>query len=130
MSPVLVASATLRAVSDSAGVIGILRDLGYATTKVVPLDASQLGLPGQLRNVQGLRSDRSSRKGHGVFLAETQEIPRSLRPLARALQRQFHDRPLGILGEPGKDGRWHRMVVFRPRRSSGRLGAVTVARLD
>jgi hypothetical protein len=125
----VVSVGALRAIKGQGEVLELLEDLGYAASKAAPLDQAQLGLAG-VTNATGFRSDRGSRKGHGVLLAETTEIPRSLRPLASALQRAFHDRPLGILGETDANGAWQRMVVFRPRRTSGRLGAITVSRLD
>jgi Eco57I restriction-modification methylase len=129
MSPSAVSVGALRAIKQQSDVLDLLGDLGYAAAKAAPLDHEQLGLDG-LTSASGFRSDRGSRKGHGVLVGETKEIPRSLRALASSLQRSFHDRPLGILGEMGATGEWQRMVVFRPRRTSGRLGAITVSRLD
>src|ERR1700686_3188333 len=129
MSPGVVTVGALRAIKHQGDVLELLGDLGYAASKAAPLDHEQLGLAG-LTRASGFRSDRGSRKGHGVLVGETTQIPRSLRPIASSLQRAFHDRPLGVLGETGANGEWQRMVVFRPRRTSGRLGAITVSRLD
>jgi hypothetical protein len=77
----------LRAIKAQDDVLELLGDLGYAATKAAPPDHEQLGLVGQA-TASGFRSDRGSRKGHGVLIGETEEIPCSFRG------RQVGRRPL------------------------------------
>jgi hypothetical protein len=118
----------LRAVRSLNDAVELFRELGYEQP-ARPVDIGALKLP-HLRVARVARNRQSRRAGYGLLLAEASTPPRSLRPLARALQREVHDQPLGVVGVANTDGRWERMVVFRPRQVSGRLGAVTVSRLD
>lgn len=125
---VVVTPTRLRGVAGPEDAITLFADLGY-DRPAQPVDPDQLHLPGVSR-AWIVRSGTKRRQGYSVVVAEAAEERRSLRPLGRALQLEVHDRPLAVLGFPGEGGRWERMVVLRPRRISGRLGAVTVSRLD
>ena len=107
----------------------LFEDLGY-TQPARRVNASDLNLPEFLLDCRVARLGRSARTGYGLVVAEAAALPRSLRPLARILQRQIHDRPLAAIGVRDDGGAWRQMIVLRPRRVSGQLGAVTVARLD
>jgi len=124
----MVTPTQLRGIAGPDDAVALLADLGY-NRPASPVDANQLGLPG-LKQAWVIRSGAKKRQGYSVIVAEAAEERRSLRPLARALQLEVHDRPLAVLGFADEGGRWERMVVLRPRRTGGRLGTVTVARLD
>ena len=128
VSPPPLPSARLRALRSIDDAVRLFEDLGY-TRPAHQVDTAELGLPDLAECLVG-RSARGSRAGYGLVLAEAAALPRSLRPLARALQRRVHDRPLAVLGVPDEAGIWRRMIVLRPRHVSGQLGAVTLARLD
>lgn len=121
----------VRAIDSIEGAAQFFTGLGYTTT-VRPLDVDEVGLTG-VNEAAYLKSGRRMRDGFAVVIADTETKPRSVRPLAKMLQRRIHDRPLGVLGiRGGSDGSWERMIVFRPRRS-GRTrsgGGVTLARLE
>lgn len=118
--------AHLKAVRALPDALELISALGYSA-QARPVDVSVLNLPG-ISRAHVLRSG-SRRTGYGVLVGEAAELPRSLRPLARSIQREVHDQPLAVVGVGDGQG-WERMVVFRPRQVGGQLGAVTVSRLD
>ena len=127
LSEATVHPAHLRAIQGLPDALALLTSLGYSA-QARPVDVSVLNLPG-LASARVLRSGGSRRTGYGVLVGEAGELPRSLRSLARSIQREVHDRPLAVVGIGNGQG-WERMVVFRPRQVGGQLGAVTVSRLD
>lgn len=86
----------LRAGRSLDDAVELFRELGYEQS-AHPVDVDALKLP-SLRVARVVRNRQSRRKGYGLLLAETSTLPRSLRPLARALQREIHDQPLGVVG--------------------------------
>ncbi len=120
--------ARLRALRSLNDAVALFEDLGY-TAAARPVNPGDLRLP-NLGECRIARSGRTARSGYGLLIGEARELPRSLRSLARALQREVHDRPLAAVGVPDEGGAWHRMIVIRPRGVGGKLGAVTLARLD
>jgi hypothetical protein len=113
--------ADLRAVSDLDAAARLFRALGY-TAKPTRIDPSALGIENLPKNLL-LRAGQRSREGYAVFLAEAPQFPRSLAAFGRSLRERLHDDPLAVLGVPGRDGRWERFVVVRPRavQTSGRI---------
>jgi hypothetical protein len=128
VSEARVGVAQLRAVQSAADAARLFAGLGYDATPH-PVNPTDLQLPG-VTAARYVRGDQSKRKSYGLLLAETTQTPRALRPLARALQLNVHDNPLGVLGVSENGGPWRRMIVFRPRVVSGKVRAVTVTRLD
>ena len=63
-----------------------------------------------------------------MLVAETRELPRSLRTFGRRLVDEFHDRPLALVGV-GDPGEWREWVLIRPRLVRGGGGAVAIAKL-
>lgn len=121
-------AARLKSVETIGDAVSLFAQLGY-DAPARPVDTQALDIRGIQKAVHLTNSQRK-RSGYGVLIGQSDSQPRSLRPLARSLQREIHDHPLGILGVTGPDGRWTRMVVFRPRQVGGTLSAVTVSRLD
>src|ERR1700694_3018226 len=111
--------------SDAVRLMG---GLGY-DRPARPVDVDGLKLP-DLERATVIRSGSTKRTGYGILIGETHGLPRSLRPLARAVQREVHDSPLAVIGGSANGSGWDRMVIFRPRQVGGQLGAVTVSRLD
>jgi hypothetical protein len=108
-------------------ILGLIASIGY-DGKPSPVNVRDLGIP-HLESAHVIRSARTKRAGYGVLVGQANALPRSLRPLARAIQDAVHDQPVALIGVgDGKD--WDRLIVLRPRRARGKLGAVTVARLD
>lgn len=104
----------------------MFRTLGY-TQSPRQIDAAELGIRGADRNVV-IRQGRRSREGYAVFIAELERLPRSLTTIGRSLREGLHDHPLAVLGVPGQDGAWERVVLLRPRvvEANGRLTYRTV----
>jgi hypothetical protein len=77
--------------------------LGYDGALGSPYDLADVGWEGMGTR---LRSERSPARGYGVLVAETRELPRSLKTFGRRLVDEFHDRPLALVGvgEPGEPG--------------------------
>lgn len=115
----------LRAVRSRDGALELLGLLGYDGAVGRPYDLSDLGWEGVGTR---LRSERSPARGYGVLVAETHELPRSLRTFGRRLVDQFHDRPLALVGV-GDPGEWYEWVLIRPRLVRGGGGAVSIAKL-
>lgn len=120
--------ARLRAVTGVEQAAELFRELGFLA-EAVSVRAAELGL-GDFPVNRVLKKGASKRKGFAVFIAETGERPRTLRPLARRLQQNLHDRPLGVVGQRGPDGAWQRFTVFRPQLVPGTIGATRVSRLE
>ncbi|MHB8394628.1 MAG: Eco57I restriction-modification methylase domain-containing protein [Candidatus Dormibacteria bacterium] len=127
LSEAIVHPAHLKAVRSLPDALELMSNLGYET-QARPVDVSVLNLPG-LARAHVIRNSGSRRTGYGVLVGEAAELPRSLRPLARSIQREVHDQPLAVVGV-GNGAAWERLVIFRPRQVGGQLGAVTVSRLD
>ena len=85
----------LRAIRSREDVGALLAELGYEAI-VRPVDPQALKLP-HLQDAYVLRNKRARREGYGVLIGITSTPPRTLRPLARAIQREIHDSPLGII---------------------------------
>lgn len=117
----------VRAVRSAEGALELLALLGYDRGLARPYDLSDVGWPGRGTR---LLSDRSPARGYGVVVAETAELPRSLRTFGRRLVESFHDQPLAFIGvgEPGRP--WREWVVVRPRLVRGGGGAVAIAKLQ
>lgn len=103
--------------------MSLLRALGYDTAPARPYDLGDIGLAGV-----GTRLRAHQSRGHGILVAELDELPRSLKTVGRRLIDRFHDQPLAILGVRGT-GAWESFVIVRPRLVKGGGGAVTIARL-
>lgn len=127
LSEATVHPAHLKAVRALPDALELVSALGYSSQSR-PVDVSVLNLPG-LARAHVIRNSGSRRTGYGLLVGEVAQLPRSLRPLARAIQREVHDQPLAVVGVGNGRG-WERMVIFRPRQIGGQLGAVTVSRLD
>lgn len=95
----------------------------------VSINATDLSL-GDFPTNRVLKKGASKRRGFAVFISEVGERPRTLRPLARRLQQNVHDRPLGVVGQRGPDGAWQRFTVFRPQLVPGTIGTTRVSRLE
>ena len=117
----------LRAIRSLPDALGLARTLGYERP-ARPVNPAELGLIG-LKDAYVIRSHGTMQRGYGVLVGAADSLPRSLRPLAKAVQNNVHDQPLAMLGVGNGTG-WQRLVVMRPRQTGGQLGAVTVARLD
>jgi adenine-specific DNA-methyltransferase len=118
----------LKAAQSRADIIKLVAYLGY-TAPARPVDSVALNLPG-LAEAHVISDGKRKRSGYSVLIGEAPSAPQGLRPLARALQREIHDSPLGLLGITDDSGRWERLIIFRPRQGGGRLGSTTVSRLD
>ena len=114
----------LRTVRSPDGALELLRLLGYDAAQARPYDLADLGWSGVGLRLGGARAGR----GYGVLVAETPELPRSLRTFGRRLVEMFHDAPLAFVGV-GENGQWREWVVIRPRLVAGGGGAVSVAKL-
>jgi hypothetical protein len=117
----------IRAVRSLEDAVALFGELGY-TAKVLPVQRGHLALPG-LERVLTARNTGRRRTGYGLVFGEAKELPRSFRPLAKAMRLQVHDRPLGVIGLLGDGGRWERMIIIRPRTGSA-PGSVALAKLD
>ena len=120
--------ARLKAVTGIEAAAELFRELGFLADPV-SINTADLAL-GDFPTNRVIKKGSSKRKGYAVFLAETAERPRTLRPLARRLQQNLHDRPLGVVGQRGPDGVWQRFTVFRPQLVPGTIGATRVSRLE
>lgn len=120
--------ARLKAVTGIEQATELFRELGFSAD-AVPVKATELGI-GDFPLNRVLKKGASKRKGFAVFISETEDRPRTLRPLARRLQQNLHDRPLGVVGQRGSDGTWQRFTVFRPQLVPGTIGATRVSRLE
>lgn len=114
----------VRSMEDAISLFGAL---GY-DRPAAPWDLGMAPMP-NVERVATVQLGRRRRQGYALVFAETAEVPRSLRPLARSIRDQVHDRPLVVLGVTGPSGEWERMVVMRPQ-SVQVGGAVTVTKLD
>jgi hypothetical protein len=115
----------LVAVRSRETALELLGLLGYDAAAARPFDLTDLGWEGVGTR---LRSERSPARGYGVLVAETPELPRSLRTFGRRLVDEFHDRPLGLIGIGDPEG-WREWVLIRPRLVRGGGGAVSIAKL-
>jgi hypothetical protein len=115
----------LRAVRSPEGALELLGLLGYDATHARPYDLADVGWSGAGLRLGGARASR----GYGVLVAETPELPRSLKIFGRRLVEMFHDAPLAFVGV-GEGGKWREWAVIRPRLVPGGGGAVTIAKLQ
>lgn len=113
----------LRGCRSTEGALNLLRALGYDAGAARPYDLRDIGLAGI-----GTRLRAHQSHGHGILVAEIDDLPRSLKTTGRRLIDRFHDQPLVILGVRGT-GAWESFAIVRPRLVKGGGGAVTIARL-
>ena len=113
---------TVRSADTALELLGLL---GYDAAGARPYDLHDLGWEGVGRRLGGTRAGR----GYGVLVAETPNLPRSLKTFGRRLVEMFHDAPLAFVGV-GENGHWREWAVIRPRLVHGGGGAVTVAKLQ
>ena len=99
------------------GVLQLAAYLGY-TAPARPVDPVALKLPG-LEHAHVISDGKRKRSGYSVLIGEARSAPHSLRPLARALQREVHDSPLGILAITDDTGRWERLIILPPAAGRG-----------
>jgi hypothetical protein len=117
----------LRAVRSPEGALELLGLLGYDRGLARPYDLSDLGWQG--RGTRLLR-DRSPTRGYGIVVAQTPELPRSLRSFGRRLVENFHDQPLALIGVGEPERPWREWVVVRPQLVRGGGGVVAIAKLQ
>lgn len=118
----------LKAVTGLPEAVALFQELGFRGAPV-SIHADELGL-GDYSDNRILKSGSSKSRGSGVFFGEMAQRPRTLKAFGKRLLDGFHDRPLGVLGIPGPDGRWERFIVTRPTWVPGAFGAARVAKLE
>ncbi len=118
----------LKAVTSLDEAVRLFQELGFRG-RPSPVDAAAIGLGDHPIN-RVLKSASGSARGSAVFVTQMPERPRTLKAFGRRLLQNFHDRPLGVVGVTGADGRWDRFIVLRPTWVRGVLDAVRVAKLE
>ncbi len=118
----------LKAVTSLDEAVRLFQELGFRG-RPAPVDAASIGLGDHPVN-RVLKSASGSSRGSAVFFTQMSERPRTLKAFGKRLLQNFHDRPLGVVGVTGPDGRWERFIVLRPTWVRGVLDAVRVAKLE
>jgi hypothetical protein len=120
--------ARLKAVTGLDAAVDLLHELGF-TAKPARVDARELKI-GDYPENRVLRTPGSKARGYAWFVAEAPFRPPTLKPFGGRLLQFLHDWPLGLLGIPGPDGQWQRIIVIRPNWVRGVFNAVRVSKLE